>query len=549
LSPHRHLGYRLFLRLEYFCELLGNPDLAGPRFPFDSAYHDHCARGIATGNWDLPSDVPDPKFESTPYFRPPGYTFFLAILYKIFGYNILVPIVFQMFLGLFSTLMVFWLGTETFDEPTGVLAAGIFSTWWVQIFFEGELLEPVLLSFLFLLLTGSFITCKRNVGKFKGLVFGCLLGYSALVRPNVLMTLPVVIWWGKANWPDWKTIVSMLVLGISLTIVPVSLRNYVVSGEWVLISSNGGINFYLGNNPYATGSPWASVPEFEEVFPNRGWDCFLYPELVAKIGERMGKKLGFSEASDYFFKRGLEYICDSPGEALRLFFKKIRLLFGKKEIASAKMIHLEKEGSPILSKLHGDFSFLLSLTVLGVIVKFLGFVQNSVRTEKAEPASEVTFLVLFVFFFLASYFPFFSAGRYRLPVLPFLTIFSASGTIEIFRFFKCGKFKKGLFLSAAAFGLYFALSNQVRLDSHFLDAYLFLGAIFDIEGHPEKTIEILSQGLENHPESFEIRWNLALAYLKAGRKTDAQRHLAVLEKASPSHPKLVEIKSILEKAE
>ena len=40
-----------------------------------------------------------------------------------------------------------------------------------------------------------------------------------------------------------------MLLGLLVAIAPVTLRNYALGSDVVLISSNAGINFYLGNNP------------------------------------------------------------------------------------------------------------------------------------------------------------------------------------------------------------------------------------------------------------------------------------------------------------
>ena len=45
----------------------------------------------------------------------------------------------------------------------------------------------------------------------------------------------------------------LLILSAAAVISPWTLRNYRVHGEWILISSNGGINFWIGNNEQATG--------------------------------------------------------------------------------------------------------------------------------------------------------------------------------------------------------------------------------------------------------------------------------------------------------
>ncbi|NIN01520.1 MAG: hypothetical protein GTO24_26530, partial [candidate division Zixibacteria bacterium] len=53
-------------------------------------------------------------------------------------------------------------------------------------------------------------------------------------------------------------------------IAPVTLRNYFVGKDLVLIAWQGGLNFYLGNNPDATG--------YTPVSPLTGGD------LVGAIG-------------------------------------------------------------------------------------------------------------------------------------------------------------------------------------------------------------------------------------------------------------------------
>jgi len=47
---------------------------------------------------------------------------------------------------------------------------------------------------------------------------------------------------------------AMLVAGLLVALGPVAVRNRVVSGEWILVSSHGGLNFYIGNNADADGT-------------------------------------------------------------------------------------------------------------------------------------------------------------------------------------------------------------------------------------------------------------------------------------------------------
>ena len=42
-------------------------------------------------------------------------------------------------------------------------------------------------------------------------------------------------------------------VGLLVVILPFTLRNRIAGDDWVFISSNGGINLFIGNNPLATG--------------------------------------------------------------------------------------------------------------------------------------------------------------------------------------------------------------------------------------------------------------------------------------------------------
>ena len=59
--------------------------------------------------------------------------------------------------------------------------------------------------------------------------------------------------------------VAGLLLGAALAIAPATLRNHAVSGEWVPISTNYGINLYAGNHPGASGHD-VDIPEFGTSF-------------------------------------------------------------------------------------------------------------------------------------------------------------------------------------------------------------------------------------------------------------------------------------------
>ncbi|MEJ2722497.1 MAG: hypothetical protein P8181_15365, partial [bacterium] len=77
------LLFGLALRVTYLSEIKNAPAFAYPAY--DAAYHDYWARAIDSGDWSPPKFHQDPKIDELPFFRPPGYPYFLAGVYAITG--------------------------------------------------------------------------------------------------------------------------------------------------------------------------------------------------------------------------------------------------------------------------------------------------------------------------------------------------------------------------------------------------------------------------------------------------------------------------------
>ena len=106
------------------------------------------------------------------------------------------------------------------------------------------------------------------------LVPGFCLGLAALAVANILLFLPMALLWvivarRALPWPRRLLNALPLLLGASLVIAPVTLRNYLIGDDLVLISSNGGINFYLGNN--------ANYEETIRIPPGPAWRALVKP--------------------------------------------------------------------------------------------------------------------------------------------------------------------------------------------------------------------------------------------------------------------------------
>ena len=154
--------------------------------------------GRGAGDWgsgNPPEGVADPKIRSTPFFRPPGYPAFMATVYRVCGGSYWSPRVVQTLLGLASCVLGFLLGRSLYGRGAGLVGAALLAVYWGFIYFEGELQPPALLVFLTLALMLILQGWIRRLGYAWAIGGGLLLGLLAVIRPNVLLFVPVVLVW------------------------------------------------------------------------------------------------------------------------------------------------------------------------------------------------------------------------------------------------------------------------------------------------------------------------------------------------------------------
>ena len=85
--------------------------------------------------------------------------------------------------------------------------------------------------------------------------------------------------------------------GIAIALVPVTVRNYVVSGDLSPVSSHGGLNFYIGNNAEADGT-YHMVSGITPSIAGQQNDARRVAE------EAVGRTLEDAEVSAYFYNLG-----------------------------------------------------------------------------------------------------------------------------------------------------------------------------------------------------------------------------------------------------
>src|SRR5262249_20167823 len=148
---------------------------------------------------------------------------------------------------------------------------------------------------------------------------GLTFGVQVCNRPNV--ALPAFVIGVLLTATRRRQAAAAFSIALAIALVPVTLRNIVVSGYWSPVTaSHGGLNFYIGNNAEADGSFHA----VEGVTP----DIKGQLEDTRRVAERAtGHALDDAGVSSYFYGLGWKWIREQPVAAAALFARKIALMF------------------------------------------------------------------------------------------------------------------------------------------------------------------------------------------------------------------------------
>ena len=330
---------------------------ASPFFDFpqvDAKTYTQAATQMAVdGHW---------RGDPTPFWQPPLYPYFLGLVFALFGPDYYIARLVQAVLGSANCVLIYFLGRRIFSSAVGFAAAGLAAIYGPLIFFDAEFLPPVLAVFLDLLLLLSLLWAASG-GYLRLLVPGVLFGLAALCVANILLFLPFAFGWllwrdANLSWKQRLLHTFPLLLGALLVIAPVSLRNYLVGNDWVLISSNAGINFFIGNN--------ADYHKTVSIQPGPEWR-----KLVARPKSEAGLDRA-SQKSRFFFSRAWEFIRTHPLDYGRLLLDKIYLFWHGHEVGRNQDLYYARNFSSLLSMLLWKsfiafpFGVLAPLALLGI---------------------------------------------------------------------------------------------------------------------------------------------------------------------------------------
>ena len=287
-----------------------------------------------------------------PYWQPPLYIYLLAFVCWLLPASYFVGIrLMHAGLGVLSCLLVYALARRAFGEQVGRIAGVMAALCGSLLYFEGELLAVPVEVLLNLLLLYSLLRAWRRDRGRDWMLAGLVAGLAALTRPNILLFIAAFCAW--ALWhrrPSAYRSLALFVLPIALVILPITYRNWTIEPDLVFISSNAGVNFYIGNN--------AEYERTVSLRPGMPWEAMIAE--AAHSGHETA-----AAQSAFFFGKALDYITAQPLNYLGLLCKKGFHFWSGPETKRNQDIYYARQHSRILSFLLWDWHLSMPFGLIG----------------------------------------------------------------------------------------------------------------------------------------------------------------------------------------
>ncbi len=190
-------------------------------------------------------------------YRPPLYPLLLAGVYQLHGHDAAAARLWQALLGTATCALLYGCGRRLGGTQTGLVAAALAALYPLFIFFTGALMSETLLVFLITAVLWATLRWGEAPRPAGAALIGLLLGLGALCKAVVLAWAPLLLWdaWRrcKRSGHPGALHTGLIAAAAVLVIAPWTWRNALLEGRFIPVSSNIGINLFIGHEPEATG--------------------------------------------------------------------------------------------------------------------------------------------------------------------------------------------------------------------------------------------------------------------------------------------------------
>ena len=340
-------------------------------------------------------------------FFEPLYPVYSALCYVLFGDRFLFHRILLALMSSFTCIIVFKIGKRLFNDNTGYISALICAVYPYFIFYTVFLMSETFLIFFLALSMYYFFELRHEPGWKNAVLLGLMFGLTFLTRSIILGVIPFLLLYLVIF--DYRRQIVPVVISVvvfSAVLAPWVIRNYNLHGQFVLLSTRGGYNIWLRNNPFYYEDELKAlgyaVPQ--HLLRDIKYIEYLdYPEFSEDMGE--------IERNKILTEEGKKFILRNPKLFTYLCWIRLQTILGFHGTLSQGLIY----------KLVGILSFgiLFPCALISLIV-------NRRYWKEFLP------LVLIFGYFVSVYTLTHDGIRYRLPADPYLFLIASLLLAQVF---------------------------------------------------------------------------------------------------------------------
>lgn len=393
------------------------------------------------------------------FHQEPFYPYLVALIYKISGEcSTKWVILFQMFVGILSNVLIFLIARHYFNNITAILSALIALFYGPFLFYEVVLLRTSLSLFTNLLCVWLLTLASKKISCFfwAGLVAaaGCLLRSDfILFIIGILCTSLFYI--PKATKKIFSKI-ALFLSGMLIFFLPCIARNILVQAPSFSISSVGAVTFAVSNSP--------------GFIPDLGWE--IHSNNIHTIASVIQKTEGKLLPCIYETLKTHDWY-----SYLWLLLRKFLVVWNSDEIPNNLNYYYASLYSSLLSYSQLHWGKIVSFCLLGLILN----IKN---------IKKFYILYFMIFLNISIMTIFYSLSRFRTSAVALMIPFAAYTVIFILKKMFSQKYLAGTVLLFLVVGLNF-LSHFLtpRLDSAIRTGDYIIGNIVNLKHCQEKIHE------------------------------------------------------------
>jgi len=490
----------------------------------DAAYYDAWAQTLAGGG----------VFTHGAFTMAPGYPYFLAGVYTLFGRDPLHAVVFQAVLGLGTLAVTFLLALRWFGLGEAVIGGFLLTGYGTVYFYEAKLLAPTLATFLTVLLVWLVDRATRTPRGVTvhgrgawSLAAGVTAGALAVVRANLLpagLLIALGLAWSARKRSGLRGVPVWYAVGLGLALAPTTAHN-ARNGAWAPVATNGAVNFYAGNWSGANGG-------FRDTFGLSGNIATQAAEADSLVRADLGRSLTPGATERYWMRRALREIAADPVRWLGLEFTKLRLLAAPAEETVNGSYALEATRVSALRVFAVPFNLLFIPGLVGLALAVLPGHRR--RGSALAPVSVIVAVVVTAL-------GFFVISRFRLPAAPLLAVYSGHALVRGAEALRARRPLRPALVAAATAGVCVLAwrSPLGSLRNPVWEAGLFARAAAKLEtSNPHEATAAYHDALALDPARNDVRMGFVQFLVRTGDLPGAAAEMERAVANQPSDPDL-----------